>query len=1657
GALPLPFDSSGKVLNVEVLGAIDHAVGAGAPADYDKFTFTDRQGYQWIYRGAHNGGSPSYGMKFYYTSRAGFFIPSLPLASQPVAGTVMPFIADIGGGISVTVTYLPKWPDDPTLAAPAVVPTLATAQTLTLPTNGLPQVFGQTSAQVQYQQSIANTGLVNNSVLLHDPTRQKITGLDGLGFVNDKLPKSVLTSDYAGKTYFQGLPPNLQQRFYFDPAVGLKGSLVLIGQYVQEIAGLNYLNLNALSDDDIGNLKGLCPDNDTTNKPKWDTAINNLSTQLQTFSESKITPGTYIPDPAKDTRLINNTSLADIRDPDTAVDNYALSATGKGVGYVTLVFGNGVAFTDQGEPVAMQILKVDPALYTGELKVLLSSNPLDEQVTLRHSSDYAGHPELYEFQWRYGFPTNGNNPPISGSNIDIVADTSYWINPRPGTALPNQIVVGGSPTAAISNPAVLMGDTWFTMAYRLKTQANNAPWSNWMPPKLVEGWIKRVLARITPFNQRMTDLYNNSVNTDVSLITQAGKRWEGDIALNLNNINNVGLIEIYETVLNRGKSFTIGSGIDFNSSNNALILAAGYLNDLYNILGNEAYADAANPTVSVSDQGSATEINTSRFSFEGQVSSFLDEELGLLRGRDDFPAPGVGVTPVYNRLFWNFTRGINSGEAIYALNYNIKEKAGGIAEDGVINEADAALMFPQGHGDAYGHYLTALQGYYKLLTHPYFSWQTSSEAVTVAGQAISVDYKDERKFAASAVNLSRSAQQIISLVHRQVYKDDPATGWSQFRDGKVNPATSVARNQGLDEWVSRSEQGNFFHWVVCNSLLPEKDANIEHTGVQVIDRTTVPELAELATFASTFQNSIDSADAHLNPLGLSPGAIPFDISPAQLQGGQSHFDQVYGRALNSLLNAKGAFNQAATMTRLLRNQSNQVGDENTVIVDQEGNFDGILKDIYGTPYGGDIGPGKTYAQGYDGPDLFNWFVVDRPSGLVDTSALVTINVPVPTEVSGFSGNGIADITTDGTTLLKTINVTLNVHPSSIQQWSDTYGAGQPALGTRPQTGRLQQALIDSYSAQITLLQTNEALKVKALALKHQYTLFNELVTMHAAKSATRATATATAVDLQSSQTALQIAADSLDRAGDLALAIADAVSEAPPKAIGLATDATSPARAAIKGVGAAAKGVTSIIAQGLAGASAAKESDKTKNDMNLDSDLDKLDFTFEEKQSAYDFEQAYRDLVSTRYDLAQQATDYQRTLEALRNTLTEGQNALTDRETFRKRAAAIVAGYRTNDLAFRAFRDESLEQYRTLFDLASRYTYLAAKSYDYETGLLGSSAGQAVLARIVAARSLGDLTDGQPQATVSTLGDAGLAGTMAQLNADYSVVKGRLGINNPDPYGTVFSLRGELFRIRTDAAATSDDDAWKQTLQQYIVPDVMADADVAKSCNNIKKADGTRAPGIIIPFGTTIQQGLNFFGLPLAAGDHTYSSSSFSTKISSVGLVLKGYVGMDAYAVGGVGGGAPASSAPNALSATPYVYLIPCGSDFMLSPPLGDTNTVRAWTVHDQAMPLPFNLGASAFNTTQFFTADGSLTEQPWILRKHQAFRPVSDPAFFYSSIPAEFTNSRLVARSVWNGQWKLVIPAYTLLSNEQDALDRLVATVTDIQLFLRTYSYSGN
>ncbi len=719
--------------------------------------------------------------------------------------------------------------------------------------------------------------------------------------------------------------------------------------------------------------------------------------------------------------------------------------------------------------------------------------------------------------------------------------------------------------------------------------------------------------------------------------------------------------------------------------------------------------------------------------------------------------------------------------------------------------------------------------------------------------------------------------------------------------------------------------------------------------------------------------------------------------------------------------------------------------------DQERAFEYQLIDILGTAYPGDIGPGKLYEQGYTGPDLYHYYFINKPSDFVDTTKTVTVQFREPLEMNPFTTWSLDNVYNKIQDPIQYTTRTYQLAPDRLMQFAPS------GAGSRAQPGALQRALLDVYQAQVNAREAADQVDTLMRRFDRDYQLFTEFRTSYDDANAGAAEKLDQAASYLTAASALNNAAALYELSAEFITAIGEATAEALPVAAGLAVDATSVARGlALYG------GATSAYAQGLAGLAfentvAFLESEAANLESEAEDFYTQYNWDNEDKRHVVEFERLLDQVLAQRHELARRLTELQKATEEVSRLVARADRVLADREIFRQRAAAVIQGYRTRDMTYRSFRNEELAQYQALYDLAARYAYLALQSYDYETGLLGKAAGQALIDGIVTTRSLGDFKNGQPVAAGATNGDSGLAGVLARLQSDWSVVETRLGINNPDTYGTLFSLRQELFRIRTDQATADDDKAWQQILEQHIMSNVLNDPDVAEYARNIRKPNGTTIPGFVIPFGTTIQHGLNFFGLPIAAGDHAYTPSNYATKVAASGVVLKGYIGMDPFAFGTPNAGGPASSHPDALSATPYVYLIPAGVDYMIAPPLGDTGELRSWAVKDQAIPLPFNLGQSDFSATEFFTPEGTLNEKLWITRKHQAFRPVNDPAYFYSSLPGEFTNRRLIGRSVWNTQWKLVIPAYTLLNNEQDALDRFVRSIDDIQLFLRTYSHSGN
>ena len=1626
--------------------------------------------------------SNSFTMRFYYKTEPSFAWPGV--ASPPPAGSIVPYLRTWDGTnyvgdatskdtASLDIVYRPVWPERDPKDSSKPVAKMPYGLTLTSPQLGLPGVRSFKTARVLYQQSIgANISNAAPSVVLHDSTREKVSDLEAQELT--AVPTSIRMESYLGKYFFPDLPPHLASRLYYDANRGSKGSLVLKGEFKHELLGQDYLQLNVLRGADLTAVKALCPASDTDNAPKWSALVDGLATAVETFVQNPAAPTTYIAD-TNATIYAGVSNLVEIDNDNIPVDSYALSASGPGSGYVTVVESGGSAFTQPGDPVALHVFRVVPELYVGELKIIAAANPLSEQITFQHSVDLGGRSDEYFYEWKIAAPADGQPPSQADS------EREQYLSLTSGADIPRYLL-GGSGIQVLGDNYVIMRYKPINPDHPLYNQ-----WSDWTPAQLAEGWIKRVLAGINPFNQRITDLLNNPVNTDADIITQAGRPWAGDVALNLDNINNFGLIEIYETLLRRGRSISIESGYNYGPANDALLLAAGYLNDLYMMLGNEAWADASNPTIGIGTANQTYgDIATALFAFKGQTASLLDEELALLRGRDDFLVPGVQTAPVYNRLVWNYTRGIDAGEVIYAINYNIQENPNA-TPDGVINAADAAYRYPQGHGDAYGHYLTALKGYYSLLMNENFDWVPRTEAVLVLGQPVSVDYQDERKFAAAAAALARAGRQAFDLTWRQDYKATHKEGWDhfgatrvnnqrQFSDGVTN--YSSTRYWGMDHWASRTGQGSYLNWIVGNAIIPDEDPNPLHEGIQKIDRTTVPELQELATAGGDLQQAMDNAEGGMTPVGLPENGIAFDLNPTAIGTENStHFDQIYTRAIGALKNAVASFDDAKDVTSMMRSEQDSLADFQNTVAKQELAFQNALIEIYGTPYPDDVGPGKTWKQGYEGPDLIHYNYVDR----LEQNFPAVWNYPATNssfqiDIQDLPSDWITNYFYTNLNVVSAVatNYTEGVHYINVELAADGF-AQKPAnwTGQRSSPGEIQERISKVISARMALSQTLFDASGAKVGLDRAIGLFQARMADHETIRTLERNLLIAEQTLQSAKTANEIIDKLFESIKDDIVFTSDASSEALPGSliVGVASggDLTSAGRTAIKLAGYGIKKAFEVrqfvqfaISQALELAT-----ETSKRWVEFDQ-IAPVEWNQEVRSQIQELGALFEDVQARLWAINAQFRDYDDALRAYRAAVAKGERIQQERLVFRQRASAVVQGYRTRDAAFRIFRNEKLERYKTLFDLAARYSYLAAQAYDYETGLLDTEAGRSFVNRIVAARALGVVRNGEPQYAGSATGDPGLSSTLAEMKADWEVLRGRLGFNNPDAYGTTASLRTECFRI---LPTTNSDANWKDVLLQHRVPDLMADSDVRHHCMQISRGSGLPVPGIVIDFSTLIANGYNLFGQQLAAGDHAFSPSSFATKIFGVGVALEGYRGMDAPSANdGSGGTSPSDPDswfldPLALSATPYIYLVPVGDDYMRTPPLGDTSDIRSWNVADVAIPLPFNIGASDFSTIPFYTSSDSLTEPIFGERKHQAFRPVPAASYFSTSLygqsgsllRSQYTCNRLVGRSVWNNRWKLVIPGHTMLNDPDEALNRFVATVRDIKIHFVTYSYSGN
>jgi hypothetical protein len=468
------------------------------------------------------------------------------------------------------------------------------------------------------------------------------------------------------------------------------------------------------------------------------------------------------------------------------------------------------------------------------------------------------------------------------------------------------------------------------------------------------------------------------------------------------------------------------------------------------------------------------------------------------------------------------------------------------------------------------------------------------------------------------------------------------------------------------------------------------------------------------------------------------------------------------------------------------------------------------------------------------------------------------------------------------------------------------------------------------------------------------------------------------------------------------------------------------------------------------------------SDLLVEISKNEFEKNFEIKESLTELENKVGGEAQKRIEIFKQAQALRELSDQYRAKLAQGIRLIEERAAFNRRAAAMVQRNRYQDLAFRVSRNAALEKYRSAFDLAARYCYVAANTYDYETNLDPNDAGSPVriIHDLIRQRTIGILNeDGQP-----AVGGGGLAESMAVLMANYTLLKTRMGFNNPQIEVATFSLRHESFRIPVDTNEANVA-AWQAALSDPRVfrADLWQMPEFRQYCRPFTSASNGPQPGLVIEFSSSIFAGSNFFGWPLGGRDHAYDPSVYSTKIQSVGLYFEGY---------------PADE----LSATPRVYLVPAGTD-VIRVPTSDNLDVRLWNVKEQSVPVPMPSLAGHLNDPQWKPLTDSLPTPFGAIRRFSSFR-----AYGYdlaelealgasgSSPEAEITvDTRLVARSVWNTRWLLIIPGTTLNADPVHGLRTFVHGpllnpaddpvtgardgngVTDIKLVIRTYGFSGN
>ncbi|HKK50597.1 MAG TPA: hypothetical protein VKA74_03380, partial [Myxococcota bacterium] len=414
---------------------------------------------------------------------------------------------------------------------PAQAPLLSVGETLTVQKSGLPNIASQASVEVIYDE-VAEADLADapevSAVRLYDPISERKVALSS-------LPGTLPTTTRAGRTRIDTLPFVLRSRLSFDPD---SEQLVFGGVLDTSRAGEPLLLPNVMTQRDVDDVCAIvdCGSNvdfaDALERLRRRTRNPNCIDTDRDGSPEPIGQGT--PDDAYLVGFVDGNRSCDHVDfPGEIPVDFVSTADGvpeaqrfsggpvaltagvaSDVGRVTLAFND-----FEGGTVSLASIRVDCPVYRGEVIVLESDNLFEESLTLRHSGDFAGRADEIDFEWRFeedttGVPPTNDPDPAKASRFrDYGTDfLAFPMTPASGT---------GAVDVTLKGPGVVaLRDNWFVSRYQgprrpdgtlvCEDPARN-DYSRWAgtpdgafaQAQLAQGWIKRVVSRLNPFDARV--------------------------------------------------------------------------------------------------------------------------------------------------------------------------------------------------------------------------------------------------------------------------------------------------------------------------------------------------------------------------------------------------------------------------------------------------------------------------------------------------------------------------------------------------------------------------------------------------------------------------------------------------------------------------------------------------------------------------------------------------------------------------------------------------------------------------------------------------------------------------------------------------------------------------------------------------------------------------------------------------------------------------------------------------------------------------------------------------------------------------------------------------------------------------------------------------